>query len=878
VRKITHQVLVGLDFLHRGCGIIHTDIKPENVLLSEKLPPLPLSPEELEGVLETEVEMTPEEQMAEEDKERQQARKLGIKLPPKSKRAPGQGSEHSASGSLSAEAALAGLTGEERRKMKKKLKKKGKLGNAAANSGTGSVAAGAGASVADDGDDDNDDLDDAVTPAISNVSVSATLRAMVPEVRLTPDVCASASYAIASTLNRAATFVVCDSTAVSDAALDGRRSDRDHQRSLTGVACRLLNANGQALTSAEPARRYSTEHEPVLSVTPDAHVLRPDLVGTTAEDVSIVLAASRSYIEHSLAFYRDETEDYDQFFWSATIPLARSSSASTSPSGPASASSTSATVGTDLHDQGFETVNKSKKARNRPKNRSGQPDTSSTVAPPTSVTDEPLGSIRIHSLQSLVRPDTPTDALEAIRLGIAVRALNPTLSGEDLWKAASSRFLEDVSTTTASGVLPDRGTDEQHSHHADISLYKILLPKAFVLAGVAALERLLPQIVFAPLLLPVQIIASKALAPALAFGSSLRYASIASVLECHTLSRIVHTKLTGAKHSALMRSCLVAIQLTGAHIPGSLAAGVRHIATLLRQRQLEEATGSITTPAALPAVWDAARCQAPLLHTPLVDTNCTSSSIPPFLSLKNPPDASPDAGAHSILGSDDAQMSTSITIKVRPVDHRLLPFYFSSGFDIAGVVETSMRAVAPHFAQLAAANSNSTSKTKSSATTSSSTNEDGAALRRTKITKTPKELSATELEAANERYKREFKEWEAKVFSLDAKIVDLGNSCWIDKHFSEEIQTRQYRAPEVIINSGYDTSADIWSVACMTFELLQGDLLFDPAAGDDYERDEGALLLRLCACVCGCVCVGWWVGAGDRVNLSWQMTSFLHIC
>lgn len=28
------QILIGLDYLHRMCGIIHTDLKPENVLLS----------------------------------------------------------------------------------------------------------------------------------------------------------------------------------------------------------------------------------------------------------------------------------------------------------------------------------------------------------------------------------------------------------------------------------------------------------------------------------------------------------------------------------------------------------------------------------------------------------------------------------------------------------------------------------------------------------------------------------------------------------------------------------------------------------------------------------------------------------------------------
>jgi serine/threonine-protein kinase SRPK3 len=33
VKQITKQVLMGLDYLHTECGIIHTDLKPENVLI-----------------------------------------------------------------------------------------------------------------------------------------------------------------------------------------------------------------------------------------------------------------------------------------------------------------------------------------------------------------------------------------------------------------------------------------------------------------------------------------------------------------------------------------------------------------------------------------------------------------------------------------------------------------------------------------------------------------------------------------------------------------------------------------------------------------------------------------------------------------------------
>ncbi|XP_069489542.1 SRSF protein kinase 1 isoform X4 [Ambystoma mexicanum] len=73
---------------------------------------------------------------------------------------------------------------------------------------------------------------------------------------------------------------------------------------------------------------------------------------------------------------------------------------------------------------------------------------------------------------------------------------------------------------------------------------------------------------------------------------------------------------------------------------------------------------------------------------------------------------------------------------------------------------------------------------------------------------------------------------------LQVKIADLGNACWVHKHFTEDIQTRQYRSLEVLIGSGYNTPADIWSTACMAFELATGDFLFEPHSGEDYSRDE----------------------------------------
>lgn len=121
---------------------------------------------------------------------------------------------------------------------------------------------------------------------------------------------------------------------------------------------------------------------------------------------------------------------------------------------------------------------------------------------------------------------------------------------------------------------------------------------------------------------------------------------------------------------------------------------------------------------------------------------------------------------------------------------------------------------------------------------------------------------------------------------ISVKIADLGNACWVGHHFTNDIQTRQYRSPEVILGAKWGASTDVWSMAAMVrslfflfpcfqsifpmpfnpslltfsnsfplifinpaydppflvfrqvFELITGDYLFDPQSGTKYGKDD----------------------------------------
>jgi len=59
----------------------------------------------------------------------------------------------------------------------------------------------------------------------------------------------------------------------------------------------------------------------------------------------------------------------------------------------------------------------------------------------------------------------------------------------------------------------------------------------------------------------------------------------------------------------------------------------------------------------------------------------------------------------------------------------------------------------------------------------------------------------------------------------DIKIIDFGGATFEAEHHSQTISTRQYRAPEVLIESGWGTSVDMFSFGCILMELYSGKLL-----------------------------------------------------
>ena len=84
------------------------------------------------------------------------------------------------------------------------------------------------------------------------------------------------------------------------------------------------------------------------------------------------------------------------------------------------------------------------------------------------------------------------------------------------------------------------------------------------------------------------------------------------------------------------------------------------------------------------------------------------------------------------------------------------------------------------------------------------------------------------------------------VDSKKIKIIDLGSSTLlnkIDKKLKHTyVVTRYYRAPEIVYGVGYDKSVDIWSIACIFFELFDNKPLFRSRCQQDLSYKISELI------------------------------------
>jgi len=82
------------------------------------------------------------------------------------------------------------------------------------------------------------------------------------------------------------------------------------------------------------------------------------------------------------------------------------------------------------------------------------------------------------------------------------------------------------------------------------------------------------------------------------------------------------------------------------------------------------------------------------------------------------------------------------------------------------------------------------------------------------------------------------------------KLCDFNLVLDLKKNINKrlQIQTRYYRAPEIILGVGLHRKSDYWSIGCLLYELITGDILFNPDKTSNINRDTCHVMLieQLC--------------------------------
>ena len=75
--------------------------------------------------------------------------------------------------------------------------------------------------------------------------------------------------------------------------------------------------------------------------------------------------------------------------------------------------------------------------------------------------------------------------------------------------------------------------------------------------------------------------------------------------------------------------------------------------------------------------------------------------------------------------------------------------------------------------------------------------------------------------------------------SQTIKVIDFGSACFCDKRLYTYIQSRFYRAPEIILGLPYSTAIDMWSLGCILVELFTGRPIFP---GENEAEQMGCMM------------------------------------
>lgn len=103
-------------------------------------------------------------------------------------------------------------------------------------------------------------------------------------------------------------------------------------------------------------------------------------------------------------------------------------------------------------------------------------------------------------------------------------------------------------------------------------------------------------------------------------------------------------------------------------------------------------------------------------------------------------------------------------------------------------------------------------------------------------------------------------------------VIDFGGATYEHESHASVVNTRQYRAPEVILGLRWLYPSDLWSVGCIIAELFLGDLLFATV-----RMRHGYVFSSLGVCVSLSVCPPpqlknwqslWWCNNNGMQNIS----------